>query len=595
VAKKQLGKYDIIERLGRGGMAEVYKAYQASLDRHVAIKLLHPFLADDPEFKERFEREARNVARLRHPNIVQVYDFEYDIESESYYMVMELIDGLTLKDRLIEIGDVRLPTAEIVRIMRGAASALAYAHNRGMIHRDVKPANLMLDSDGRVVLTDFGIAKIVTGNQFTASGGMVGTPAFMAPEQGLGDAGDERSDIYSLGVILFQLVTGTLPYDADTPLATILKHLNEPIPSPRDRNPNIPAVLEAIILKAMQKDPADRFQTAEELLQNLNSISEAQLSDTGPMAVPLAGAGGGRSGGGGAHETTARRPAGGGANLSTSTAVHPPARRSLAGVGGIAIVSLLILFGFMATNGFKFLLGNGTPTPTAVAAVATTPATNTPTITPSNTATFTPTHTPTFTPTNTATNTPTPTFTATPTATFTPSITPTPSNTPTPTVNFTATIQAQAIIAQNNTATAISGTISALEATQRAGTTKTPDYTATAQFCRKDFRQIIEKAPEKDPIKANTEFEREVRLRNTSDCDWLPGMYISYVSGELLGASRRIEMKNTSLVKPGEDAIFIFKGRTPRKGGLYKSTWEVRLAGDLLIDTPLTISFFAYE
>src|SRR5258706_77110 len=212
-------------------MAEVYRGYQPSLDRFVAIKLLHPFLADDPEFKDRFEREARNVARLRHPNIVQVYDFEYDTESESFYMVMELIDGQTLKDRLNSLGDEPMAVNEVLRIMREATQALAYAHARGMIHRDVKPANLMIDSDGRVVLTDFGIAKIVTGQQFTASGGMVGTPAYMAPEQGLGEAGDERSDLYSLGVILFQLATGRLPYDAETPLSIILKHLNSPIAS----------------------------------------------------------------------------------------------------------------------------------------------------------------------------------------------------------------------------------------------------------------------------------------------------------------------------------------------------------------------------
>src|SRR5579859_3857144 len=208
VVKKQLGKYEIIERLGRGGMAEVYKAYHASLERYVAIKLLHPFLADDPEFKERFEREARNVAKLRHPNIVQVYDFEYDEPSESYYMVMELIEGHTLKERLTELHEhgERMPLPELIQVTRSAAAALAYAHARSMIHRDVKPGNLMIDSDGRIVLTDFGIAKIVTGIQFTASGGMVGTPAYMAPEQGLGDQGDERADLYSLGVILYQMV-----------------------------------------------------------------------------------------------------------------------------------------------------------------------------------------------------------------------------------------------------------------------------------------------------------------------------------------------------------------------------------------------------
>ena len=170
MVRKQLGKYDIIARLGRGGMAEVYKAYQPSLDRFVAIKLLHPFLADDPEFKDRFEREAKNVAQLRHPNIVQVYDFAFDDESESYYMVMELIDGSTLKDHLTELGSEKLPMGEALRIMRGATEALAYAHRRSMIHRDVKPANLMLDNDGRIILTDFGIAKIVTGIHFTASG-----------------------------------------------------------------------------------------------------------------------------------------------------------------------------------------------------------------------------------------------------------------------------------------------------------------------------------------------------------------------------------------------------------------------------------------
>src|ERR1041385_7355870 len=227
-------------------MAEVYRAYQGTLDRYVAIKVLHAFLADDPEFKSRFEREAQNIAKLKHPNIVQVYDFDYDEEAESYYMVMELIDGSTLKDRLSAImarGEL-LPIPEVIRIMRESASALAYAHSRNMIHRDVKPANLMLDHDNRVVLTDFGIAKIVTGAQFTASGGMVGTPAFMAPEQGLGEAGDERSDLYSLGVILFQLMTGQLPYDAETPLAIILKHLNAPIPSVRDINRALPEAID---------------------------------------------------------------------------------------------------------------------------------------------------------------------------------------------------------------------------------------------------------------------------------------------------------------------------------------------------------------
>jgi serine/threonine protein kinase len=145
VANRKLGRYEVIERLGRGGMAEVYRGYHISLDRYVAIKVLHPFLADDPEFKMRFEKEARNVAKLKHPNIVQVYDFEYDSEGESYYMVMELVEGPTLKDHLFKLGEngERMPLPEALRVIREAASALAYAHSLNMIHRDVKPANLM--------------------------------------------------------------------------------------------------------------------------------------------------------------------------------------------------------------------------------------------------------------------------------------------------------------------------------------------------------------------------------------------------------------------------------------------------------------------
>ena len=218
---KELGKYELRERIGRGGMAEVYKAYHASLDRYVALKVLHPFLGTDPEFKERFEREARNVAQLRHPNIVQVYDFDFDPVRELYYMVMEYLDGPTLRTRLMQLslqGEL-FTIPEALRITRSMAGALEYAHSRDMIHRDLKPGNIMFDADSRVVLTDFGIARIVSGPNMTASGSMVGTPAYMSPEQGLGQAGDHRSDIYSLGVVLYQLVTGATPFDADTPIA----------------------------------------------------------------------------------------------------------------------------------------------------------------------------------------------------------------------------------------------------------------------------------------------------------------------------------------------------------------------------------------
>jgi serine/threonine protein kinase len=226
---KTLGKYRIVEHVGSGGMAEVYKAYQPSLDRYVAIKVLHSFLADEEDFLARFQREAKIVATLRHPNIVQVYDF--DAEDNVYYMVMEFIDGPSLKARLQEMAqeDQRLPSEEAIRIVAAIADALDYAHQRGMVHRDIKPANIMFAQDEQVILTDFGIAKIMNVTGLTVSGAMIGTPAYMAPEQGMGQTGDERADIYSLGVVLYQLVTSHLPFEANTPLGVVFKHINDPL------------------------------------------------------------------------------------------------------------------------------------------------------------------------------------------------------------------------------------------------------------------------------------------------------------------------------------------------------------------------------
>lgn len=287
---KVLGKYELVERVGRGGMAEVYKAYHAALDRYVAIKVLHPFLSDDPEFKERFEGEARNVARLKHPNIVQVYDFEFDPNRALYYMVMEHIEGTTLRARLTSLGTQKqlLPVDEGLYIVRCVAQALAYAHQQGMVHRDIKPANVLMETDNRIVLTDFGIARIVSGPNVTASGSMVGTPTYMAPEQGLGHPGDHRSDIYSLGIVLYQLLTGVPPFDADTPVALILKHINEPLPAPSVYNPEIPEGLEQILYKALTKTPEERYQSAEELITHLDDLETATALPVELPQKPLA-------------------------------------------------------------------------------------------------------------------------------------------------------------------------------------------------------------------------------------------------------------------------------------------------------------------
>jgi len=260
---KTLGKYQIIERLGRGGMAEVYKAYHPQLERYAAVKVLHGFLAEGEDFQTRFQREAKAIAALRHPNIVQIYDI--DTDDENYYMVMEFIDGGTLKDRLIQAKGP-LAIEEMAHIFREVASALDYAHRKGVLHRDIKPANVLLDESGRVVLTDFGIARIVSETQFTVTGTLVGTPAYMSPEQGKGMSIASPSDIYSLGIILYEMVTGKVPFDADTPLAVIHKHINEPLPSPRTIRDDIPQVLEAVIVKALAKEAEDRYQSAAEMI-----------------------------------------------------------------------------------------------------------------------------------------------------------------------------------------------------------------------------------------------------------------------------------------------------------------------------------------
>ncbi|HDD24068.1 MAG TPA: hypothetical protein ENF52_01370 [Chloroflexi bacterium] len=281
-----LGKYEVIELLGSGGMAEVYKAYHPSLDRYVAVKVLHHFLADEENFLTRFQREAKIIASFRHPNIVQVYDFDYDAKHQAYYIVMEYLDGQSLKTVLQQ--GTSIPLEEAIHIVTSVANALQYAHRHGMVHRDVKPANIIITGDGQVVLSDFGIAKIVNTDTLTASGALIGTPAYMAPEQGIGQAGDERSDIYSLGVVFYQLVTGSLPFEADTPLGIVLKHISCPLPPPTSLRPDLPPGVEAVLMKALAKGPNNRYQTAQELIADLQKISAGEpVAGPSPQASAL--------------------------------------------------------------------------------------------------------------------------------------------------------------------------------------------------------------------------------------------------------------------------------------------------------------------
>ena len=280
-----LGKYQLIERLGRGGMADVYKGYQPGLDRYVAVKVLHPHLSEDPGFITRFKREARSVAELRHPHIVQVFDF--DVQGESYYMVMEHVEGgQTLKQLLQELSarGERLPLDTTLGILHKMADALAYAHGLGMIHRDIKPANILIPNIDRPVLSDFGIARLLGETGLTSSGQMVGTPAYMSPEQGKGERGDVRSDIYALGIVLYEMLTGRPPYDADTPYAVILKHINDPLVPPHALIGPLPDAIERIVLKCLAKNPEDRFASMAELREALRTAS-GELKDRKTLDV----------------------------------------------------------------------------------------------------------------------------------------------------------------------------------------------------------------------------------------------------------------------------------------------------------------------
>jgi serine/threonine protein kinase len=288
-----LGKYRVLEPLGHGGMARVYRAFHPQLNRYVAIKVLRSDLMDEEEFetsswRERFRREAQAVAALRHPNIVQVFDS--DVEGDVYYMVLELLEGDTLKTRLNDYrtrGE-QMPWGEIVRILLDALDGLAYAHSEGMIHRDIKPGNILLTRRGQAVVADFGIARIVGSTQHTAAGALMGTLNYIAPEQGLKGQSDARSDIYSLGIVFYEMLTQRTPFEADTPLAVLMKHVNDPLPLPRKIAPSIPESFERIVLKALAKHPDDRYQSAEEMAQALcEAAVEAEVELPSRISLPL--------------------------------------------------------------------------------------------------------------------------------------------------------------------------------------------------------------------------------------------------------------------------------------------------------------------
>jgi len=434
------GRYKIEALLGQGGMSAVYKATDPNLKRVVAVKLIHPHLSSDPSFVIRFGSEASAVASLRHPNIVQVFDYNND--EGVYYMVLEFIPGETLHDRMQRLNDSgrKLPIKEALTYTINICEAMGYAHQRGMVHRDIKPANIMLDVHNQAILMDFGIVKILGGESHTSTGAVVGTARYMSPEIIRGEVADHRSDIYSLGVALYEMLSGRPPFLADSAMTLMMMHLNDPIPNVLEFRTDVRPELVEILEKSLAKDRVDRYQSAAEMAADLKRAlayiggqsTSIRVKDTGesqpsatvldsqpvfpavsqpsatvmesqPVSQPVV------------HTVPAPAPATGSQSqplprpAATSTTAPPlsapaaPRRYLLAiGAGLVGVICLVGLFvvGNFVLNGFRQA---SEPTQTVPVPTETSPATQEEVVAPLVSETAAPTETPTETPTPTET------------------------------------------------------------------------------------------------------------------------------------------------------------------------------------------------
>ncbi len=524
---KTLGKYRIIGHLGTGGMSEVYKAYQPGLDRYVAIKVLHSFLATEEDFLTRFQREAKVAAMLRHPNIVRVHDF--DAENKIYYMVMEFVDGPSLKTRLQELDERRelFPLEEVIRIVTAVANALDYAHRRGTVHRDVKPANIMFTQDDEVILMDFGIAKMVNVAGLTASGAMVGTPAYMSPEQGMGQAGDERADIYSLGVVLYQLLTGRLPFDAETPMGIVLKHINEPVPLPTIINPELPPEIETVVMRALAKSPQERYQSAKELAADLKRVITGQpirqivpeLTAVSPTSATAVDVQAQRQSGQWERATLPSAPA----YTPPTGPIYRPRRR-----WGGWLFALLVLI-LIGGGVFLYTTGKAEPLLSALVTLAS------------------------------QIMTPTPGVNAPPTATLD--------------AFATQVAAAEAALATRDAHATYEATIS-FTPSPSPTSLPTPDLTATAAAIRMyDLAVIVDNPVWPGILSPGQQFTKRWKVKNTGTSAWPRGVELVFVSGEELEV---VEKMAVEIVPPGETTNIKITLQAPASYGAYTSVWQLQ-------------------
>jgi tRNA A-37 threonylcarbamoyl transferase component Bud32 len=365
VIGQTLGQYRLVEQIGKGGMATVYKAYQESMNRYVAIKILpHQFMHDET-FLARFEREAQVIAQLEHRSILPVHDFG---EQDGIpYIVMRYVDGGTVHDKIEQAGSLGLE--QTTRIIRQVADALDFAHQRGIIHRDLKPRNILIDQQGDVYLSDFGIAKMLESAATLTGTGIMGTPAYIAPELAQGMKADKRVDVYALGVVTYEMLCGRVPYEADTPMGAIFKHVNEPVPSLCKAKADIPEVVDVVVQKALAKDPDERFQTAGELARALeaayqavkqgDTVAQQQLTATiaGTISAPMPG-----------QQATVAPAAPPGMAVPEVPAAPGRVERKggsntllFIGVGGVLLVCLAVAGIGLATGTLSGLFGASTP------------------------------------------------------------------------------------------------------------------------------------------------------------------------------------------------------------------------------------------